>query len=80
MNRIGSLTLIIGPAVLIVAGLACGAEEKQDRADAGPASYAQQAPGQTEPSGSPGENTSPGVPAGAPPANLTHEGAVYYGD
>ena len=32
MNRIGRLTLIIGLAVLIVVGLACGAEEKQDPA------------------------------------------------
>ena len=29
---------------------------------------------------SPGENASPVVPAGAPLANLTYEGAVYYGD
>ncbi len=80
MNRIGRLTLIIGLAVLIVVGLACGAEEKQDPANAGPASDAQQAHGQPGPSGSPGENTSPVVPAGAPLANLTYEGAVHYAD
>ena len=80
MNKIGSLTLLVGLAVLMVVGLACGAEEKQDPANAGPASDAQQAEVQPGPSGSPGENTSPVVPAGAPPANLTYEGAVYYGD
>ncbi len=80
MNTIGRLTLIIGLAVLIVVGLACGAEEKQDPANAGPESDAQQVQGQPGPSGSPEENTSPVVPAGAPLANLTYEGAVYYGD
>ena len=69
MNRIGRLTLTIGLAVLIVVGLACGAEEKQDQA--------QDQPG---PSGSPGEDTSPVVPAGAPPMSLIYEGAVHYYD
>ena len=61
-------------------GLACGAEEKQDPANAGPASDAQQAQGQPGPSGSPGEDNSAVVPAGAPVASLIYEGAVYYGD
>ncbi len=34
--------------------------------------------GQPGPSGSPGANTSPVIPAGAPLLNLTYEGAVYY--
>ena len=80
MNRIGSLTLIIGLAVLIVVGLACGAEKKQDPANAGPASDAQQAQGHPGPSGSPAENTSTLVPAGAPLVSLTYEGTVYYQD
>ena len=37
-----------------------------------------QAQGQPGPSGSPGANTSPVIPAGAPLLNLTYEGAVYY--
>ncbi len=67
MNRIGSLTLIIGLAVLIVVGLACGAEENQDQSQLGL-------------SGSPGEDTSPVVPAGSPVASLIHEGAIHYAD
>ena len=77
MNRKGSLTLVIGLAVLIVVGLACGAEEKKDSTNAGPASDAHQAQGQPGPSGSPGENTSTLIREGAPLANLTYEGAVY---
>ena len=73
MTKIGSLTLIIGLAVLIVAGLGCGAEEKQE-----PAPDTQHPQGQPGPSGSPGENTSPVIPAGAPPASVIYEGAVYY--
>ncbi len=72
MNRIGSLALIIGLAVLIVVGLACGAEEKQDPA--------KQPQGQLGPSGSPGEDTSPVVPAGSPVASLIQEGAIHYAD
>ncbi len=72
MNRIGSLALIIGLAVLIVVGLACGAEEKQDPA--------KQVQGQLGPSGSPVEDTSPVVPAGSPVASLIHEGAIHYAD
>ena len=65
MNRIGSRTRIIGLVALIVVGLACGAEEKQDPANEGPTS---------------GENISPVIAAGSPVANLTYEGAVYYGN
>ncbi len=57
MNRIGSLTRIIGLVALIVVGLACGAEKKQDPA-----------------------STSPVIAAGSPLANVTYEGAVYYGN
>ena len=80
MNMIGRLTFTIGLAVLIVVGFACGAEEKQVSAIAGPASDTQQAQGQTGASGLPVENTSPVVPAGAPLMSLTYEGVVYYGD
>ena len=57
-------SLTLGLAVLIVVALACGAEKNQDPAIPG----------------SPGESTSPVVAAGSPPANVTFEGAVYYGD
>ena len=43
------------------------AEENQDQ-------------GQPRPSGSPGEDTSPVVPAGSPVASLIYEGAIHYAD
>ena len=83
MNRIGSLTLIIGLAVLIVVGLACGAEEKQDPTEAGPASDAPQTQDRPGPSGEPAEAAPPVTGGGtprAPRASLTYEGVVYYGN
>ncbi len=74
MTRIKGVALGLGVATLMVVGLACGAGETQDSAEAGPASDSPQAQGQPQPSGSP-------VIAGSPPAprgSLTYEGAVYY--
>ena len=78
MNRIKGLALGLGVATLIVVGLACGAEEKQDPAEVEPVSDAPQAQGQPGPSGLPGANTSTVIPRGTPRVNLTYEGAVYY--
>ena len=78
MNRIKGLALGVGVATLIVVGLACGAGEKQNPAGAEPVSDAPQAQDQPGPSGSPGANTSPAIPGGAPLVELTYEGAVYY--
>ena len=78
MNRTRGLTLSLGLAALTMVGLACGAGETQDPADAGPASDSPQAQGQPRPSGSAGEITSPIILGGAPLVSLTYEGAVYY--
>jgi hypothetical protein len=80
MNRIRGLGLRIGLATLIVAGLACGAEERQDPAEAGPASDGPQAQDRPAPPGSPGENTPPVIPGGAPRAALSYDGAALYQD
>ena len=80
MNRIKGLALGLGLAALMVVGLACGAGETQDPAEAGPASGSPQAQGQPRPSGSAGEITSPVISGSplAPLVSLTYEGAVYY--
>ena len=78
MNRIGSLTLSLGLAPLVVASLACSVGEKQDPAKTVPVSDAPQAQSQAGQSAPPGANTSPPIPHGDPRVNLTYEGAVYY--
>ena len=78
MNRIKGLALGLGSAALMVVGLACGTGEAQDPAEAGPASDSPQAEGQTGPSDSAGENTSPVISGGSPLVSLTYAGAVYY--
>ena len=66
MNRIKGFALRLGVAMLIVAGLACGAEEQQDPTEAGAASDVPQAHHRPAPSGSAGENT-PNLTHGSPP-------------
>ena len=65
MSRIKGFALALGVAMLIVAGLACGAEEKQDPTDTGPPSNDLQARGRSAPSGSAGQNT-PNLTIGSP--------------
>ena len=76
MNRIKGLLLGLGVATLIVAGLACGAEERQDTTEAGAASDAPQAQDQPEPNlthGSPPPPAPSGAPLhGDPGPSLTH--------
>ena len=80
MNRIKGLALGLGVATLIVAGLACGAEEKQNPTEVGPTSDTPQAQDRPGPSGSPTVDTPPVTGGGTPPASLTYEGVVYYGN
>ena len=67
MNRIRGLALSVGLATLIVAGLACGAEDKQDPTEAGPASAAPQAQDLPGPSGEPALALTHGPPPPPPP-------------
>ncbi len=82
MNRIRGLALSVGLATLIVAGLACGAEDKQDPTEAGPASDASQAQDLPGPSGEPAPalthgSPPPPAPSGSPLAVLKFHDVIY---
>ena len=66
MNRTNGFAIELGVATLIVAGLACGAEEQQDPTEAGAASDVPQAHHRPAPSGSAGLNA-PNLTPGSPP-------------
>ncbi|MAF52482.1 MAG: hypothetical protein FI707_02305 [SAR202 cluster bacterium] len=80
MNRMRRLVFIVGSAILIVVGLACGTAEKQDSTNTEAASDAQQVQGQPESSGPLPEITLAVVPQGAPRVNMTYEGSMYHQD
>ena len=67
MNRIKGFALRLGVAMLIVAGLACGAEEQQDPTKAGAASDVPQAHHRPAPSAPAGDNTPNPTPRPPPP-------------
>ena len=80
MNRVKGVALGFGLAALLVVGLACGAEERQDPTEAGRASDPPQAQDRPGPSVEPTEGTPPVTGGGTPLASFTYEGVVYHGN